>query len=148
VKNTPDGSPLILVVQDVEETRDGLEKLLTGDGYRVDAARAEDDAVVRAQRQPPHLLLVNLGKPAVEVIAVARRIRDRAALREEVPVVIFCSEAVGEGEEVALGSQVYVTRPENFNQLRRFLDRLLLQPRPAPSTGPDGLSRTTDRFPV
>ena len=61
--HAPNGSPLILVVQDVEETCDGLEKLLTGDGYRVEAARAEDDAVVRAQRTPPDLLLVNLGLP-------------------------------------------------------------------------------------
>jgi CheY-like chemotaxis protein len=129
VRNAPDGGPRILVVQDVEETRDGLEKLLTGDGYRVDATHTEDDAVIRAQRQPPHLLLVNLGKPAAEVIAVARRIRDRAGMREEIPVVIFCSEAVVEGEEIALGNQVYVTRPDNFNQLRRSLGRLLSPPR-------------------
>jgi CheY-like chemotaxis protein len=32
-----DGS-LILVVEDVEETRDGIEKLLKADGYRVDPA--------------------------------------------------------------------------------------------------------------
>ena len=56
MRHAPHGSPLILVVQDVEETRDGLEKLLTGDGYRVEVARAEDDAVVRAQRTPPDLL--------------------------------------------------------------------------------------------
>jgi CheY-like chemotaxis protein len=138
-----DGGPLILVVQDVEETRDGLEKLLTADGYRVDAARTEDDAAVRAQRAPPHLLLVNLGKSPAAVVAVARRIRAWAGLHEEVPIVIFCSEAVGEGEEVALGNQVYVTRPDNFNQLRRFLGRLLrpLHPTPAP-----GLSRTAGRF--
>ena len=145
--NAPDGGPRILVVQDVEETRDGLEKLLTGDGYQVDAARAEDDAVMRAQRAPPHLLLVNLGQPPAAVIALARRIRDRAGLGDEVPVVLFCSEAVGEGEEVALGNQVYVTRPDNFNQLRRFLRRLLATPRPAPSTGAEVLSRTTGRFP-
>ena len=71
MRHAPDGSPLILVVQDVEETRDGLEKLLTGDGYRVEPARAEDDAVVRAQRTPPDLLLVNLGLPPAGVIAVA-----------------------------------------------------------------------------
>jgi len=148
VRNAPDGGPLILVVQDVEETRDILEKLLTGDGYRVDAARTEDDAVVRAQRKTPHLLLVNLGALPAEVIAVARRIRDRARLREEVPVVLFCIEAVGEGEEVALGNQVYVTRPDNFNQLRRFLRRLLSPPHPEPAPRVEGLSRTTDRFPV
>jgi DNA-binding response OmpR family regulator len=134
------------VVQDVEETRDGLEKLLTRDGYRVDAARTEDDAVVRAQRQPPHLLLVNLGLAPAEVIAVARRIRGRAALRDEVAVVIFCSEAVGEGEEVTLGDEVYVTRPDNFNQLRRFLGRLLPPAPPAPALEVDVLSRIAGRF--
>lgn len=147
VRTASDNGPRILVVQDVEETRDALAKLLQVDGYRVDAARAEDDAVVRAQRQPPHLLLVNLGQSPAEVIAVARRIRDRAGVNNEVPIVIFCSEAVGEGEEVALGNQVYVTRPDNFNQLRRFLGRLLGTPCPAPATKADVLSRTTGQFP-
>jgi len=132
LKNAPDGGPLILVVQDVEETRDGIAKLLKTDGYRVDVAREENDAVVRAQHEHPHLILVNLGMPAAMVITVARRIRDRAALSDEVPVVIFCSEAAREGEEVTLGSQVYVTRPDNFNQLRRFLARLLSTPHPPP----------------
>jgi two-component system KDP operon response regulator KdpE len=146
VQHAPNGSSLILVVQDVEETRDSLEKLLTGDGYRVEAARAEDDAVVCAQRTPPDLLLINLGLPPAGVIAVARRIRDRAALRHEVPVVIFCSEATREGEEIALGNQVYVTRPDNFNQLRRFLARLLSAPHSESAPGVGDLSRTTDRF--
>ncbi|MGH8832518.1 MAG: hypothetical protein ACREXV_15740, partial [Polaromonas sp.] len=56
---------LILVVQDVEETRDGIEALLLADGYRVDTARDEKDAVMRAQRRYPDLILVNLGQVAV-----------------------------------------------------------------------------------
>ena len=43
-----------------EETRDGIEKLFTADGYRVDPAR-NDDAVDRARRQRPDLILVSLG---------------------------------------------------------------------------------------
>ena len=35
----------ILVVEDVHETRDGIEKLLKTDGYRVAVARDERDAV-------------------------------------------------------------------------------------------------------
>src|SRR5438105_7320010 len=100
---------------------------------------------MRAQREHPHLLLVNLGMPSATVITVARRIRERAVLSDAVPVVIFCSEAVAEGEEVALGSQVYVTRPENFNQLRRFLARLLSTPQPPSETDEGVLSRTTGR---
>jgi hypothetical protein len=40
-------------------------------------------------------------------------------------VVIFCMEEIGEGNEVAIGQNVYVTRPDNFNQLRSLIARLL-----------------------
>src|SRR5215218_4507609 len=53
--------PLILVVEAVEETRDGIEKLLKTDGYRIEPARGEEDAVARAMRQAPDLILVSPG---------------------------------------------------------------------------------------
>ena len=43
----------ILVVEDVHETRDGIEKLLIADGYRIALARDERDAIESAQRTPP-----------------------------------------------------------------------------------------------
>ena len=116
---------IILVTDDVEETRDGIERLLKADGYRVDAARDEEDAVARAGRQRPDLILVGLGGPHTDAIAIAHRIRGRAELGDEVPVVIFCVPTVDEGAEVALGRNVYVTRPDNFDQLRGLLGRLL-----------------------
>ena len=60
-----------------------------------------------------------------DVIATARRIRRRAELGEEVPVVIFCVPTVAQGAEVDVGKNVHVTRPDNFDQLRGFLRRLL-----------------------
>ena len=119
-----DGGALILVVEDVEETRDGIEKLLKADGYRVDPARGEEDAIVRARRERPNLILVSLG-PHVDVVATVRRIRERAELSDEIPVVIFCVETIAEGAEVKIGTNVYVTRPDSFDQLRNFLGRLL-----------------------
>jgi DNA-binding response OmpR family regulator len=132
-----DTAPLILVVEDIEETRDGIEQLLTADGYRVEPARDEEDAVVRAQRAPPHLMLVSLGGSAGEVIATAVRIRDRARLSQGVPVVLFCIPTVAEGAEVQIDSNVYLTRPDNFDQLRALLRRLLhpLLPTPYELTG-------------
>jgi hypothetical protein len=41
--------------------------------------------------------------------------------------VVFCAKEIGEGEEVAIGQNVHVSRPDNFNQLRRLLTRLLHQ---------------------
>ena len=117
--------PLILVVEAVEETRDGIEKLLKTDGYRIDPARHEEDAVAKAMRQAPDLILVSPGRSPAHVIAIARRVRDQAALDESVPIVIFEDDSITEGEELNLGDQVYLTRPDNFNQLRALLYRLL-----------------------
>jgi DNA-binding response OmpR family regulator len=123
-----DGSSLILVMEDVEETRDGIEKLLQADGYRVDPARNEDDAIRRATRECPDLILISPGGPGIDVSAAARRIRKRAELSDSVPVVIFCIETLAEGAEVKIGRNIYMTRPDNFDQLRDFLRCLLDTP--------------------
>lgn len=128
--NTNHTGSLILVAEDVEETRDGIEGLLQVAGYRVDSARDEKDAVLRAKREAPDLILVSLQGIHSDVIAAARRIRDNADLGEEIPVVVFCVETVAEGAEVDIGKNVYVTRPDNFDQLRVFLRRLLNHPAP------------------
>jgi CheY-like chemotaxis protein len=124
IKNNPT-NPLILVVEDVYETRDGIEKLLTADGYHVVGARDERDAIETGERLQPDLILVSLAGLPGEVILSARNIRERAGLGEQVPVVIFCIDEIAEGDEVAIGQNVHVTRPDNFNQLRSLLSRVL-----------------------
>ena len=120
-----DTSLAVLVVEDVAETRDGIEKLLKADGYRVAVARDERDAIESAQLKRPDLILVSLAGPPGDVILTARRIREGAEVGEGVPVVVFCNEEIGEGDEVAIGQNVHVTRPDNFNQLRSLITRLL-----------------------
>jgi len=117
-------NPIILVVEDVHETRDGIEKLLKTDGYRVVLARDELDGIESAQRQRPDLILVSLAGLPSEVLGSGRRIRDSAAARDDVPVVIFCFDEIPEGAEVAIGKNVYIAQPDNFNQLRGLLSRL------------------------
>lgn len=120
-----DTNRIILVVEDVAETRDGIEKLLKADGYRVALARDEPDAIERGKLRHPDLILVSLSGLPPEVIVIACRIRESAGVGEEVPIVVFCIEGIGQGDEVAVGRNVYVTRPDNFNQLRGLLARLL-----------------------
>ena len=112
-------------MEDVHETRDGIEKLLLADGYRVTLARNQADAIENAQRQLPDLILVSLAGLPSEVITSARRIRDDAGIGDIIPVVVFCIGELSEGDEVAVGKNVHVTRPDNFNQLRSLLVRLL-----------------------
>jgi CheY-like chemotaxis protein len=130
MSNINDARSLILVAEDVEETRDGIEELLRVDGYRVDPARDEKDAILRARRETPDLILVSLWGTHADIIAAARRIRESAELGEEIPIVSFCVGAVAEGAEVEIGKNVYVTHPDNFDQLRGFLRRLLNRPLP------------------
>ena len=120
-----DTPPTILVVEDVHETRDGIEKLLIADGYRVALARDERDAIDSVQRTRPDLILVSLAGLPREVILSARNIRNSSKAGESVPVVMFCIDGIGEGDEVAIGQNVHLTRPDNFNQLRSLIARLL-----------------------
>ena len=118
-------NPIILVVEDVQETGDGIERLLMADGYRIALAKDEEDGIESARRQRPDLILVSLAGLPSEVIVSARRLREKAAIGEDVPVVVFCVDEIAEGDEVAIGENVHVTRPDNFNQLRSLLARLL-----------------------
>ena len=118
-------APLILVVEDIHETREGFEKLLMTDGYRVSLARDEQDAIRSAKQTRPDLILVSLAGSPSEVILSARNIRERAAVGEQVPVVVFCTEGIDEGEEVEMVQNAHLIRPDNFNQLRSLLARLL-----------------------
>jgi CheY-like chemotaxis protein len=116
---------IILVVEDVQETREGIERLLMADGYRIALARDEQDGIESARRQRPDLILVSLAGLPREVIGSARRIRQKAGIVEDVPVVVFCIDEIAQGDEVAIGENVHVTRPDNFDQLRSLLARLL-----------------------
>lgn len=123
--NENGANPMILVVEDVHETRDGIEKLLNVDGYRVVLARDESDGIESAQRQRPDLILVSLAGLPNEVLGSGRRIRESAAAGDDVPIVIFCFDEIPEGAEVAVDKNVHIAQPDNFNQLRELLSRLL-----------------------
>jgi DNA-binding response OmpR family regulator len=120
--NHPDDRALILVIEDVEEIRDGIEKLLHADGYRVDPARDEEDAATLAARESPDLLLMSSGARRAPTIST---VRQQLGLSEKVPVVVFCGDTIAEGTEQQIGTNAYLSRPDNFNQLRNFLRRLL-----------------------
>lgn len=119
----------ILIVDEVEETRDAIEKLLTADGYCVIASRDEQDAIERGRSQHPELILMSRGGPSGDVVATVRRIRDHACPGGTIPVVIFSVETIDEGEEVDIGENTHLVHPDNFDQLRRLVRRLLHQAR-------------------
>jgi DNA-binding response OmpR family regulator len=105
-----------------------LERLLKASGYHVSSARDEEEAVLKMGLHHPDLILLSLGVNPTRAVAIAKRMRERAGLGEEVPVVVFCVANLDEGAEVAAGYNIYLTRPDNFDQLRGLLSRLLRKP--------------------
>jgi CheY-like chemotaxis protein len=119
---------VILVLDDIEETRYLTERMLRKNNCFITVARDEEEAISRARSESPDLILMTLGFELEELFATAQRIRQKAALGEDVAIVIFCVPAIPEGAEMeVVNKNVYVTRPDNFDQLRDFLHRLLLQ---------------------
>jgi two-component system, sensor histidine kinase ChiS len=120
----PERSPVILVVEDVEETRDAIERLLVTSRYVVQTARDEAEAVLKAKLQVPDLILMSLGIDAAQVAEMGRRIRRSSRLSDRVPIVVFCVPTLAEGAEAEVGYNIYMTQPNNFDQLRGLLNRL------------------------
>ena len=68
---------------------------------------------------------MSLGVETIRLLAVAERIRKCFKLKADVPIVLFCVSTVDEGAEVEVPNHIYLTRPDNFDQLIRLLSRLL-----------------------
>jgi DNA-binding response OmpR family regulator len=120
-------SQLILVVEDVYETRAGIATLLEANGHRVALASTEGQTRKSTRLERPNLILVSGSGLRDNVLVMVDRIRKEAAVGYGVPVVVFCAQDISEGEEVAINGNVYLTNPDNFNQLRSLVARLLLE---------------------
>jgi DNA-binding response OmpR family regulator len=115
----------ILIIADDEEVRDGIQGLLESDGYCALSARTLAEGIQLAARIPPDLILMTLGQAVDNMTNSARQVRLRAGLGETIPVVIFSIPGIEEGAEVEVGRAIYATRPDNFDQLRGLLVKLL-----------------------
>jgi CheY-like chemotaxis protein len=125
MKPQPAQTHRILIVEDVQETREAIEVLLRRDGYLITQARDEDEAVEKIFGRAPDLILISLGGPPDRVLGAARRIRERGNLSDRTPVVIFSIPILPEGVTEEIAANIFVIVPDNFNQLRKLLRRIL-----------------------
>jgi CheY-like chemotaxis protein len=116
---------IILVLDDIEETRYLIQRMLKVNGYNVVLARNEEEAISEALIRSPSLILMSLGLEPEQLLAIARRIRQEAALSDDVAIVMLCVFTIPEGAELEVHKNVYMTHPDNFDQLRGFLHRVL-----------------------
>jgi CheY-like chemotaxis protein len=120
--------PLVLVVEDHDDTRFMLEYLLGIHGCRVAVALDGLMAVRLAESQHPDLILMDASLPRLDGLAATRRIRETPALRD-VPIIFLSGHAQASFRAVALaaGSDDFIVKPFKLDQLERVLERHLGQ---------------------
>ncbi|MBL8484452.1 MAG: response regulator, partial [Rhodocyclaceae bacterium] len=100
---------LILVVDDERRIRQVLRATLEAQGYRVAEAETGARALVEAAAHKPDLLLLDLGLPDMDGVAVIAKLRAWSAL----PVVVLSARTQEEQKIAALdaGADDYVSKP-------------------------------------
>lgn len=123
------GLPTIMVVEDFEDNRFMMRRLLEMSGYHVLEAVNGQEAVEIARRERPSLILMDLSLPLLDGLAATRRIRQEASLRD-VPIVAVSAHDTADfhADALAAGCNDYVTKPIDFDQLEALLEKLLPKP--------------------
>lgn len=126
--NGRDGSAhqTVMVVEDFEDNRFMMRRLLEMSGYRVLEAINGEEAVELARSEHPSLILMDLSLPLLDGLAATRRIRQFEELRD-VPIVAVSAHDTADfhADALAAGCNDYVTKPIDFDQLEALLRRLL-----------------------
>jgi len=116
----------VLVVEDFEDNRFMMKRLLEMSGYRVIEAVNGQEAVDLAGSESPDVILMDLSLPVLDGLTATRRIRRNAALHK-VPIVAVSAHDTADfqADALAAGCDEYVTKPIDFDQLEHLLSRLV-----------------------
>jgi CheY-like chemotaxis protein len=116
----------IMVVEDFEDNRFMMRRLLEMSGYNVIEAVNGEEAVEMAFRERPSLILMDLSLPLLDGLAATRRIRELPELNH-VPIVAVSAHDTADfhADALAAGCNDYVTKPIDFDELEQLLERVI-----------------------
>jgi two-component system cell cycle response regulator DivK len=120
------GVPLVLVVEDYEDTQELYRELLTQHGFRAEGARTGEEAVEKALLLIPDLILMDLSLPGIDGYEATRLIRRDPRL-EKTPIVALTghSSASVSRSATQAGFNGVLTKPcppgELVDEIRRLL---------------------------
>jgi two-component system KDP operon response regulator KdpE len=108
-------SARILIVDDEPSILATMAPLLRGRGYDVATATTGHAALDAVDRQPPQLVILDLGLPDLDGIEVCRRLREG----RRVPIVVLSARGAERDKVAALdaGADDYVTKPFGSEEL-------------------------------
>src|SRR5262245_35159278 len=116
----------LLLVEDTEDNRFMMRRLLEMEGYKVVEARNGEEAVKVAQQEIPALILMDLSLPVIDGLAATKLIR-RLPEFKKTPIIAVSAHDTADFEEEALGAgcNSYLTKPIDFVELEKLIAKLL-----------------------
>jgi two-component system, OmpR family, KDP operon response regulator KdpE len=111
----PSEKPQILLIEDDPAIRDFLRTALAGAGFRLAEAISGEEALDRAQRKPPDLVILDLGLPDIDGQQVLQKLREWM----KAPVIVLSARSQESHKVVALdnGADDYLTKPFSTAEL-------------------------------
>jgi two-component system cell cycle response regulator DivK len=108
----------ILVVDDNQDNRELVVKLLKNKGYRMIEAIDGEDALQKAFTERPDLVLMDISIPKLDGYEVTRRLKSQEGLKDT-PIIALTAHAMRGDMEKALnaGCEGYITKPINIREL-------------------------------
>ncbi len=121
-------SARILIIEDEDRIRQFLQRGLSFEGYRVDAAAEGQTGLDLFRENPPDLVLLDLMLPGMDGLEVCRRIRAAS----EVPILMLTAKETIEDRVVGLdaGADDYLVKPFAFDELVARVRALLRRAQP------------------
>jgi len=117
----------VLVVDDEQNSREGLSKILTKEGYKVHIAEDGEKALQEAEDYKFDLIITDLRMPDMDGIEVLKKVREK---NKSIGVVIVT--AYGEVNSyltaMNLGAFEYLNKPIHLEELRRVIKKALEEP--------------------
>jgi two-component system, OmpR family, response regulator MprA len=122
-------SARILIIEDEDRIRQFLQRGLSFEGYRVDAAADGNAGLELARENPPDLVLLDIMLPGIDGIEVCRRLRAVS----EVPILMLTAKEAIEDRVAGLdaGADDYLVKPFAFDELVARVRALLRRVQPA-----------------
>jgi CheY-like chemotaxis protein len=119
-------SRTVLVVEDTEDNRFMMRRLLEMSGYTVIEARNGEEAVRMARESEPKLILMDLSLPVIDGLAATRLIRQLPAMKAT-PIIAVSAHDSADFQEHAMhaGCNGYVTKPIDFGELDQLIADLM-----------------------
>ncbi len=111
---TPQLPPLVLVVDDMPETRRLMRRLLERDHMRVIEAASGEEALRKIEASRPAAVVLDLRLPGISGLEVARRIRRHPDPEIAKTLLLACSASVHEEvrvEALAAGCDTFHGKP-------------------------------------